>query len=59
MCGEQKMLMQGLVQKSGERENLEDLGIDWRIMFTHVLKKDDEMAWNIFCFRIGTNCGYL
>jgi len=54
------MLMQGLVRKSGERENIEDLGVDWRIIFTHVLKKDDEMAWNIFiCFRIGTNCGYL
>ena len=44
----------------GESDNLEDLDVDWNIMFIHVLKKDDEMTWNIFiCNRIGTNCGYL
>jgi len=39
---------------------LEDLVVEWRKILIHVLKKEDEMAWNIFiCLRIGTNCGYL
>jgi hypothetical protein len=37
-----------------------NLGMDWRIMFKMIIKKQDGMAWTGFIwFRIGTGGGLL
>jgi hypothetical protein len=49
-----------LVRSPEEREHLEDLGIDRRIILKLIFKKWDEEAWTGFlCLRIGTDGGRL
>jgi len=43
-----------------ERDNLEDLGIYWKIILKSIFKKWDGETWTGFtCLRIGTDGGHL
>jgi len=55
MYGRQEMFKQTLVETPDEREHLEGLGMDGRIILKWILNKWNGEAWiELFCLRIGT-----
>jgi hypothetical protein len=58
--GEMKVAYRVLVGKLGERDHLEDPGIDGKIILRWIFRKWDVCAWTgSIWLRIGTGCGVL